>query len=52
LIDLVKILSEKLGFTYTVSVPEDHKYGAINLESGKWSGLVGELVDGVIGAHF
>jgi hypothetical protein len=52
LIDVVKLLSEKLGFTYTVSVPEDHKYGAFNSGSGKWSGLVGELVDGVMEAHF
>jgi hypothetical protein len=48
----VKILSEKLGFTYTVSMEEDFHYGAFNLGSGKWSGLVGELVDGVMGAHF
>jgi hypothetical protein len=52
LIDLVRLLRDNLGFNYNISLPEDQHYGAFNPYSGNWNGLVGELVDGVIGAHF
>ena len=43
MIDLLDLISEKLGFTYTVYQVEDEKYGA-EIEPGKWNGMVGDLM--------
>ena len=39
-------LSEVLGFTYTISIVEDGRYGGQD-EDGNWMGLVGDLVNRV-----
>jgi ABC-type amino acid transport substrate-binding protein len=45
LIDLLKIIAEKLEFTYSISLSEDSKYGTFIKETGKWDGIIGKLVD-------
>ena len=39
-------LSEVLGFTYTISIVEDGRFGGQD-EDGNWMGLVGDLVNRV-----
>ncbi|XP_067896624.1 glutamate receptor ionotropic, kainate 1 isoform X2 [Heterodontus francisci] len=43
-LDLLKELSNILGFTYKVRLVADGKYGAQN-EKSEWNGMVGELID-------
>ncbi|XP_078618356.1 glutamate receptor 2-like [Branchiostoma floridae x Branchiostoma japonicum] len=44
--DLFSWLSTELGFKYEYYEVEDGQYGIYNSETGKWSGLVGDVVDG------
>uniref|UniRef100_A0A4X2MA54 Glutamate receptor n=1 Tax=Vombatus ursinus TaxID=29139 RepID=A0A4X2MA54_VOMUR len=43
-LDLLKELSNILGFTYDVKLVPDGKYGAQN-DKGEWNGMVKELID-------
>ncbi|XP_039523471.1 glutamate receptor ionotropic, kainate 1 isoform X5 [Pimephales promelas] len=43
-LDLLKELSNILGFTYEVKLVSDGKYGAQN-DKGEWNGMVRELID-------
>ncbi|XP_038658261.1 glutamate receptor ionotropic, kainate 1 isoform X1 [Scyliorhinus canicula] len=43
-LDLLKELSNILGFTYEVKLVTDGKYGAQN-EKSEWNGMVGELIE-------
>ncbi|XP_048840418.1 glutamate receptor ionotropic, kainate 1 isoform X1 [Brienomyrus brachyistius] len=43
-VDLLKELSNILGFTYEVKLVSDGKYGAQN-DKGEWNGMVRELID-------
>ncbi len=45
-LDLLKELSNILGFTYEVKLVSDGKYGAQN-DKGEWNGMVRELIDHV-----
>ena len=45
-LDLLKELSNILGFTYEVKLVTDGKYGAQN-DKGEWNGMVRELIDHV-----
>ena len=45
-IDLMDKLSEVMGFTYTISIVEDRRFGGQD-ENGNWMGLVGDLVNRV-----
>ncbi|XP_029684623.1 probable glutamate receptor [Takifugu rubripes] len=44
-IDLLSQLSQKIGFRYDLHLVKDGRYGAIDT-SGKWTGMIGELVRG------
>lgn len=44
-IDLLEKLAEDLGFEYDLYIVGDGKYGA--LKGGRWTGLVGDLLNGV-----
>lgn len=44
--DLLKELSNILGFSYEVKLVSDGKYGAQN-DKGEWNGMVRELIDHV-----
>lgn len=41
--DLLDKMSQDLGFTYTLKEVDDQKYGLSS--GGKWSGMIGEVVD-------
>uniref|UniRef100_A0A914NQE1 Uncharacterized protein n=1 Tax=Meloidogyne incognita TaxID=6306 RepID=A0A914NQE1_MELIC len=42
-IDLLKELANDLGFTYTIHVVRDNKYGSDN-GNGSWDGMIGEII--------
>lgn len=43
-IDLIKEISQVLGFKYNIKLVDDHKYGSFS--KGEWNGMVRELMDG------
>lgn len=45
-IDTLDILAKATNFTYTVTVQRDKEYGK-KLPNGKWTGMIGALVDDV-----
>lgn len=46
-IDLIKELSEMSGFNYTFIIQEDFNSGYINETTKKWTGMIGEVINGV-----
>jgi len=42
--DLSKHIAEAVGFRYRIVPVRDVKYGAVDDETGKWNGMVGELI--------
>lgn len=47
-IDLIQKLSEKMNFDYEIVAPTNGTFGDRNPKTGKWDGLVGDLVTGEI----
>lgn len=47
-IDLIKELSEMSGFNYTFTIQEDFNSGYIDDKTKKWTGMIGEVINGVI----
>ncbi|XP_025421709.1 glutamate receptor ionotropic, kainate 3-like isoform X2 [Sipha flava] len=45
-IDLIKELSEMSGFNYTFIIQEDSNSGYKDEKTKKWSGMIGEVIDG------
>jgi len=45
LVDLLDELSSRLGFTYTLKLASDGRYGVLT-NTGEWTGMVGEVVRG------
>lgn len=45
--DLAALLAKRIGFEYKLVLVPDNKYGRINKETGKWDGIMKELVEGV-----
>jgi ionotropic glutamate receptor len=45
-IDLLEELSKDLGFTYTIHVVRDNKYGNDVYGNGTWDGMIGEILSG------
>ena len=45
-IDLLKKLSEKLRFDYKIYLVADDQFGAQNMLTGEWNGMVRELING------
>jgi len=46
IIDLLDELSRNTSITFEVKAVPDGKYGSLK-EDGKWSGMIGQLVDNV-----
>uniref|UniRef100_A0A915DKL5 Ionotropic glutamate receptor L-glutamate and glycine-binding domain-containing protein n=1 Tax=Ditylenchus dipsaci TaxID=166011 RepID=A0A915DKL5_9BILA len=44
-IDLLEELSNDLGFTYSIHVVRDNKYGG-DTGNGSWDGMIGEIMRG------
>ena len=45
-VDMLEQISELVGFNYVIELVPDRNYGAKNLTTGEWNGLVKELMDG------
>ncbi|VVC31772.1 Ionotropic glutamate receptor, L-glutamate and glycine-binding domain,Receptor, ligand binding [Cinara cedri] len=45
-IDLIKELSEMSGFNYTFIIQEDLSSGYIDQKTKKWTGMIGEVING------
>lgn len=43
-VDLLDVLGREVGFSYTMEVTPDQKYGAKDPKTGKWNGMVQELM--------
>lgn len=46
-IDLIEKIATMCNFTYTIKPISDGLYGSLD-ETGKWTGLIGELIDKVV----
>lgn len=46
-VELIEELAALEGFNYTFIIQEDKKNGVKNMTTGKWSGMIGKLIDGV-----
>lgn len=46
-VDIIKELAAIRGFNYTFLVREDMKNGEQDAKTGKWNGIIGDLIDGV-----
>ena len=47
-IDLLQMIAEQLGFQYTIYLVPDNNFGAKNIYTNEWNGMVKELIDRVI----
>lgn len=46
MIDLLGLIQNKLGFSYELHLVPDGKYGAIDDATGRWNGMIGEVLYG------
>lgn len=46
-IDIIREMSNILGFNYTFQVQLDNIYGSLDYNTGKWDGMLGEIIAGV-----
>ena len=46
MVDLLGLLQNKLGFNYDLYLVPDGKYGAIDDSTGRWNGMIGEVLYG------
>lgn len=46
MIDLLGLIQNKLGFSYELYLVPDGKYGAIDDTTGRWNGMIGEVLYG------
>ena len=45
MMEVLRLLSMKLNFTYELIQPPDHSWGG-KLPNGSWTGMIGMMVDG------
>ena len=46
MVDLLGLIQNKLGFNYDLYLVPDGKYGAIDDSTGRWNGMIGEVLYG------
>ena len=39
-VDLLEQIANQVGFNYQIELVKDNNYGAVNLTTGQWNGLV------------
>ena len=44
-VDLMAELSRKLQFNYTIRLAPDNAPGSLNEKTGRWTGMIGELLE-------
>ena len=50
--DLARQIAQQIGFRYRIVPVKDGKYGALDEETKKWNGMVGELIRHVSASLF
>lgn len=45
LVDLIDIISKQLNFNYTLRINPSGQFGSLD-KSGRWNGIIGEIIDG------
>ena len=48
MIDLLQKISEKAKFSYRIELVPDGQYGVEKASTGRWSGMIGQVMDRVI----
>lgn len=46
-IELIDELGKMNGFNYTFDIQEDGVYGSYNAKTGRWTGMMEKIMDGV-----
>ena len=46
-IDLLDEIAAMTGFSYRLHIVGDGGYGSLNRKTGRWTGMVGEVIEGV-----
>lgn len=46
-VDLIEAIAQKLNFKYKIHINEEKQPGKKDPKTGKWNGMIGELIDGV-----
>ena len=46
-VDLIKALSKQVKFKYEMYIVADGNYGALNEQTGKWNGMIADLINHV-----
>ena len=49
-VDLIKALSKQVKFKYEMYIVADGNYGALNEQTGKWNGMIADLINHVSSA--
>lgn len=47
MVDLMEKIAERLNLKYRFQLVHDNQYGRQDMKTGKWNGIMGELIDGV-----
>lgn len=47
LVDLMVKIAERLNLKFRFQLVHDNEYGRQDMQTGKWNGIMGELIDGV-----
>ena len=50
--DIVEFLAKTMNFTYDLGFPRDGSWGAFNKDTGEWSGIIGDILDGDVDVGF
>ena len=45
--DIFNSFARQLNFTYSIALSRDGYWGAVDKETGRWNGIIGDVVDGV-----
>jgi hypothetical protein len=46
-VDLINLLAQMLEFNYTLILQDENAHGSLNTDTGKWNGMLGELINNV-----
>ena len=46
MVDIINLLSKRLGFAFELHFVKDGRYGGIDEKTGRWNGFIGELLSG------
>ncbi len=47
MVDLTKLLSDKVGFNFEIKLVKDGNFGGFDVNTGEWTGMIREVMDHV-----